>query len=513
MHRFLRRSASLLAFSVAFAFLVALPTVARALPSVLICYADPSANAAMMIGTAINQNNIFAKVDLTDCSKNTPTVQTLKMYDGVLLWDDLQYQDKVALGNNLADYVDAGGGVVQGMFNFYKSFGQGWDLQGRWGTDGYNCITPNNQGPGTLKAMPNDPNSPLVKGVTMFSSQNVGTGGLAMGNNAVSVWDYDINQPAIAMCKPKGHLRVDVNFYPNPSNWKGDGFTIIKNALVTVAGGLSPLRGAPSPAMLPDTGTGATSAPVTITFTNTSMMPQTATSIGVTGPNAAEFGIAMQPGFPVTIQPMQSFTVGVNFSPATMGSRTAKLSVSIQGMNVPPSEVTLLGLGIGAKLAVAPNPVNVGGTQLGMSVSSMVTVSNNGGGKITISDIQLANPAFAITAGPALPVAISGGGSFNLTITFTPQQNGLSKDTLTITTNDPNAPTIAVPISGFAGPPAIGTDAGSVAFGAVNVGAKSMPQTITVEQIKGFSLWVLRAVMSGRGDEVLDLAKTNLLSR
>jgi pyruvate dehydrogenase (quinone) len=35
----------------------------------------------------------------------------------------------------------------------------------------------------------------------------------------------------------------------------------------------------------------------------------------------------------------------------------------------------------------------------------------------------------------------------------------------------------------------------------------SMPPTITVEQIKGFSLWVLRAVMSGRGDEVLDLAK------
>jgi pyruvate dehydrogenase (quinone) len=41
----------------------------------------------------------------------------------------------------------------------------------------------------------------------------------------------------------------------------------------------------------------------------------------------------------------------------------------------------------------------------------------------------------------------------------------------------------------------------------------SMPPTITAEQVKGFSLWVLRAVMSGRGDEVLDLAKTNLLSR
>jgi pyruvate dehydrogenase (quinone) len=41
----------------------------------------------------------------------------------------------------------------------------------------------------------------------------------------------------------------------------------------------------------------------------------------------------------------------------------------------------------------------------------------------------------------------------------------------------------------------------------------SMPPTIGVEQMKGFSLWVLRAVLSGRGDEVLDLAKTNLLPR
>ena len=41
----------------------------------------------------------------------------------------------------------------------------------------------------------------------------------------------------------------------------------------------------------------------------------------------------------------------------------------------------------------------------------------------------------------------------------------------------------------------------------------SMPPTITVAEVKGFSLWALRAVMSGRGDEILDLAKTNLLRR
>ncbi len=41
----------------------------------------------------------------------------------------------------------------------------------------------------------------------------------------------------------------------------------------------------------------------------------------------------------------------------------------------------------------------------------------------------------------------------------------------------------------------------------------SMPPTIELEQVKGFSLWMIRAVMSGRGDEVIDLAKTNLFPR
>ncbi|NPD70028.1 ubiquinone-dependent pyruvate dehydrogenase (plasmid) [Lichenicola cladoniae] len=41
----------------------------------------------------------------------------------------------------------------------------------------------------------------------------------------------------------------------------------------------------------------------------------------------------------------------------------------------------------------------------------------------------------------------------------------------------------------------------------------SMPPTINLTEVKGFSLWAIRAVMSGRGDEVIDVAKTNLLPR
>jgi pyruvate dehydrogenase (quinone) len=45
----------------------------------------------------------------------------------------------------------------------------------------------------------------------------------------------------------------------------------------------------------------------------------------------------------------------------------------------------------------------------------------------------------------------------------------------------------------------------------VNRQELSMPPTITAEQVKGFSLYMIRAVLSGKGDEVVDLAKTNLL--
>lgn len=38
----------------------------------------------------------------------------------------------------------------------------------------------------------------------------------------------------------------------------------------------------------------------------------------------------------------------------------------------------------------------------------------------------------------------------------------------------------------------------------------AVPPNITLEQVKGFGLWALRTVINGRGDELIELAKTNL---
>ena len=39
----------------------------------------------------------------------------------------------------------------------------------------------------------------------------------------------------------------------------------------------------------------------------------------------------------------------------------------------------------------------------------------------------------------------------------------------------------------------------------------STPPTITLEQAKGFTMFMMKAVLSGRGDEIMDLARVNLL--
>ena len=44
----------------------------------------------------------------------------------------------------------------------------------------------------------------------------------------------------------------------------------------------------------------------------------------------------------------------------------------------------------------------------------------------------------------------------------------------------------------------------------VNRTELAMPPSITVEMAKGFTLYMVKAVMSGRADEIIDLAKTNL---
>jgi pyruvate dehydrogenase (quinone) len=57
---------------------------------------------------------------------------------------------------------------------------------------------------------------------------------------------------------------------------------------------------------------------------------------------------------------------------------------------------------------------------------------------------------------------------------------------------------------------ALGHDGPALVDVVVNRQELVMPPSISLEEMKGFTLYLLKAVINGRGDEIVDLAKTNL---
>src|SRR5207302_1685121 len=85
-----------------------------ALHSVAICAAASPAAVADVHGKLV-ATHAFGAVDAIDCGAMTPSLATLRNYDAVLVFNRASFADATALGNNLATYVDGGGGVVGAM--------------------------------------------------------------------------------------------------------------------------------------------------------------------------------------------------------------------------------------------------------------------------------------------------------------------------------------------------------------------------------------------------------------
>jgi hypothetical protein len=135
---------------------------------VLIVFAD--AVPSTQFQTEIQAEPGVTAVDLFDASKATPTLGQLQQYDIVVPFGDTMFFDADAVGNNLADYVDGGGIVVQYGFS-HAGPGDPAGINGRWLRDGYNPYDYSENledNPFSLGAF--DAGHPLMAGVTTLNS-------------------------------------------------------------------------------------------------------------------------------------------------------------------------------------------------------------------------------------------------------------------------------------------------------------------------------------------------------
>jgi hypothetical protein len=200
-----------------------------------------------------------AKVDLADTGAGTPSADQLRAYDVVVSIGDSEYEDEEAWGNSLADYVDAGGIVIQ---TAYDTWNGGGAPTGRWESGGYAPFIPgdNVNEATTLGAF--DASSPLMQGVapgSLFTDEYNTENEPSPGATIVARWAD--GRPAIAV---KGRA-VSISAFigdeydePGFPAWTGNYGQIVVNAARTFS---------PPPAMQPLTVVNSNPAGGTVTST------------------------------------------------------------------------------------------------------------------------------------------------------------------------------------------------------------------------------------------------------
>lgn len=216
---------------------------------VALCAAESSNTACNFTDpqTKLLATSLFSVVDIinvTAAGGGTPTLAQLQQYDALMVWTNSTPADNVAWGNVLADYVDAGGGVVVTVYaNSTTTAGR--NIAGRWQT-GYEVImdqSGNASGAGGALGTVHVPGHPVMNGVTSFTGGTIGSrpNGTALEVGATLIAEWNNGKVLVAVgANPR---RVDLGFFPvgapctTSVGYATGGEQLMANALVFVAGG------------------------------------------------------------------------------------------------------------------------------------------------------------------------------------------------------------------------------------------------------------------------------------
>jgi hypothetical protein len=181
-------------------------------------------------------------VTLWDSTAGDPSGTDLAPYDVVIVGNDYLWtaggMTAVGVGNALADYIDAGGKVIDTLFLHDWA---GWQLDGRYIIDGYAPFTASTT---DLTSLPYtmgtvyDPGHPLMSGVTSITDNpaTIGIGhqdvGLAPGATRLADW----NDGEIFIAYNDNVVGINQLWY-HGSGWSGDVPTLMHNAIAYLSGG------------------------------------------------------------------------------------------------------------------------------------------------------------------------------------------------------------------------------------------------------------------------------------
>jgi len=180
----------------------------------LILYSD---DPGTMIRTkdSLLATGMFNTISAIDIRYYLPTLEEISAFETILIWSNYSFSQAGALGNVLADYVDNGGGLVASMF----SMAGGWNISGRFYTEGYFLMTVGGYGTTTNTVTILENEHPIFNGVEGLYNPG---GSYSLTNTtllegATLLASYDSGRPLAVTMDFNGTPRVDLAVYPNLS--------------------------------------------------------------------------------------------------------------------------------------------------------------------------------------------------------------------------------------------------------------------------------------------------------
>jgi hypothetical protein len=247
---------------------------------------------------------------------------------------------------------------------------------------------------------------------------------------------------------------------------------------------------------------GTTSAPLTITVTNTGNSTLTVSAVNITGANAADFketNTCTTGG----VAPQSTCAINVTFTPSISGTENATVSITDNAPDSPES-TTLTGVGEGTGPAVTLSPTSLTfATQVVGTASALqnVTLTNTGVATLTITSIATTGD-FSQTNNCGTTVAVNA--SCTISVTFIPTTVGTRTGTVSVTDNAPASPqTVTLTGTGTY----VSWTPASLTFGPQTVGTSSAPQTITFTN-NGPSKLTIKSILP-TGTDNKDFTDTN----
>ena len=155
-----------------------------------------------------------------------------------------------------------------------------------------------------------------------------------------------------------------------------------------------------------------------------------------------------EPSLPIELAPTSSATFELRFCPTIGGAAAGELVVVSFLPFDSEIRVPLMARGGGADLRCAPNPLDFRDVGVGATVTAAIICENQGTDAALITATLGGAPEFSLVSGATSEIAAGASGRFE--VTFAPTAAGLKQDNLQIASNDPDSPTLQVPIQGNA---------------------------------------------------------------